>query len=60
VRNNIITGFILIYIKDSGYCVAVRECMVSVWEINILTVFILIFNKVSWYCVAVIECMVSV
>jgi hypothetical protein len=29
----------LIYTKDSGYCVSVRECTVSEWEINIITVF---------------------
>jgi hypothetical protein len=29
----------LIYIKESWYCVAVRECTVSAREINIITAF---------------------
>jgi hypothetical protein len=49
----------LIYSKDSWYCVAVRECTVSVWEINIITGFMLIYSKESGYYVAVRESTVS-
>jgi hypothetical protein len=51
----------LIYSKKSWYCVAVRECTVSVWEINnIYLAQMLIYIMDSWYCVAVRGCMVSV
>jgi hypothetical protein len=36
LRHKYYNGFILIYSKESGYCVAVRECTVRVWEINII------------------------
>jgi hypothetical protein len=45
-------AFMLIYSKDSGYCVAVREYTLSAWEINIITGFMLIYTKNSGYCVA--------
>jgi hypothetical protein len=38
---------------DSGYCVAVRECTVCVWEINIITAFMLIYIMYNGYCLAV-------
>jgi hypothetical protein len=50
----------LIYSKESWYCVAVRECTVCVWEINIITGFKLFYNKESRYYVAVRECTVRV
>jgi hypothetical protein len=40
--------------------VAIRECTVSVREINIITGFMLIYRKESGYCVAIRECTVLV
>jgi hypothetical protein len=36
---NIINGFIFIYIKEIGYCLAVRKYMVVVEELNIINGF---------------------
>jgi hypothetical protein len=60
VRNKYYNCIFLINIKDSGYCVAVSVCTVSVWEINIITDFFLIYIKESGYFVAVRECTLSV
>jgi hypothetical protein len=60
VRNKFYNKFILIYNKDSEYCVAVIECKLSVWGINILSDFILIYIMDSGYCLDVRECTESV
>jgi hypothetical protein len=50
----------LIYIKDSGFSVAVRECTVIVLEINFTSGLMLIYIKDSGYSVAVREITLSV
>jgi hypothetical protein len=49
----ILSSFILFYNKDRGYYVAVRECTLSVWEINIITGFYFNLCKESGYYLSV-------